>query len=182
MIISHYDNKGNKEMIRTYAGIIEHIEEEVIIPDSQDAPSKRNPILIQKLTVSGSQGNIVLLNTDFVFCVGQRISVEYDSDNLTIIKDNTLQPSHDNQETPVPVLTVILISLFPYVLLFTAYLSFKITNVETGHFPSFINDFIQNINISIGDVVISYPLYALFNFVMSRIGYYVRNLQRSISA
>jgi len=167
-------------MIQTYSGTIESIEEEVIIPNSNDAPSKRNPILIQKLTVSGAQGNIILINTDFVFSVGQRISVEYESDNLSIMKDNTPQPFHDSQEAPDSIFTVLLISLFPYVLLLISYWSFKITNIEIGYIPSFINDFIGTISIS--DVAISYPLYALFNFAMSRIGYYVRNLQRSVSA
>lgn len=179
MIISHYDNKGNNKMIQTHTGIIEHIEEEVIIPDSQDAPSKRNPILIQKLTVSGSQGNITLINTDFVFTVGQNISVEYESDNLTIMKDDTPQPNYDSQEAPIPISTVLLISLFPYTLLLISYLSFRITNLKIGDVPSFVNDLIGSISVS--DVAMSYPLYALFNLVISRIGYYCRNTKRSIT-
>lgn len=164
-------------MIQTHTGIIEHIEEKVIIPDSQDAPSKRNPILIQKLTVSGSQGNIVLINTDFVFTVGQNISVEYD--NLTIMKDNTPQPNYDSQEAPIPISTVLLISLFPYTLLLISYLSFRITNIEIGNIPSFVNDLIGSI--SVINVAMSYPLYALFNLVIGRIGYYCRNTKRSIT-
>lgn len=179
MLISHHNNKGNNKMIQTHTGIIEHIEEEIIIPDSKDAPSKRNPILIQKLTVSGSQGSIILINTDFVFTVDQKISVEYESDNLTIMKDNTPEPNYDSQEAPVPISTVLLTSFFPYTLLLIAYLSFRITNIEIGDTPSFINDLIGSISIS--NVVMSYPLYALFNLVMSRIGYYCVNTKRSVS-